>query len=94
LNAWVSLSNAKQIRIALSGKPLLTADSFPVKLRANRARVEAHRFMDLADDERIKHLAELIQKETDRDKVLKLTRELCRILDHGGSGAKPPESKH
>ena len=64
-----------------------------MKLRANRARVEAHRLMGLADDEGIKHLAELIQKETDRDKVLELTRELCRILDHGGSGAKPPESE-
>jgi hypothetical protein len=48
--------------------------------------------MDLADDERIKHLAELIQKETDRDKVLELTLELCRILD-GGGGFKQPETK-
>jgi len=36
--------------------------------------------------ERVKRLNELIQKETDRDKVLELTRELCRVLDGGSVG--------
>lgn len=43
--------------------------------------------MDLADDERIKRLSEQIQHETDRDKVLKLTQELVRLLD--GEDEKP-----
>lgn len=37
--------------------------------------------MEFADDERIKRLNEQIQEETDRDKVLKLTQELLRLLD-------------
>jgi hypothetical protein len=46
--------------------------------------------MDLADDERIKRLNELIQQETDRDKVLELTHELCRALD-GDTDGKPSD---
>ena len=44
--------------------------------------------MDPANDERVKRLTAQIQYEKDPDKVLQLTRELCRILD----GGKPPES--
>jgi hypothetical protein len=47
--------------------------------------------MNLANDERIKRLNELIQQETDRDKVLELTRELVRLLD-GDTDVKPPDS--
>jgi hypothetical protein len=47
--------------------------------------------MDLANDERIKRLNELIQQETDRDKVLVLAEELVRLLD-GHADVEPPES--
>lgn len=45
--------------------------------------------MDLAHDERIKRLSEQIQQETDRDKVLKLSQELVRLLD--GENDKPTD---
>ena len=47
--------------------------------------------MDLANNERIKRLNELIQEETDRDKILELTRDLIRLLD-GHADVKPPDS--
>jgi hypothetical protein len=47
--------------------------------------------MDLANNERVKRLNELIQQETDRDKVLELTRELVRLLD-GDTDVKPPDN--
>lgn len=53
-----------------------------MKMRSARTRV-----MDLANDERIKRLNQQIQQETDRDKVLKLTQELVRLLD--GEPDKP-----
>lgn len=37
--------------------------------------------MDLADDERIRHLNELIQAEKDSAKLTELTNELLRLLD-------------
>jgi hypothetical protein len=37
--------------------------------------------MDFANNERIKRLNELIQRESDRDKVLELTQALVRLLD-------------
>jgi len=42
--------------------------------------------MDLANDERIKRLHQQIQEETDRDKLLELAKELCRVLDVGRDG--------
>jgi hypothetical protein len=49
--------------------------------------------MDLADDEHIKQLAARIQRETDRDKVVELAQELCRLVDAKRDG-KPQDSKH
>lgn len=37
--------------------------------------------MDLADDERIRHLNELIQNEKDPAKLTDLTNELLRLID-------------
>ena len=47
--------------------------------------------MDLANNERVKRLNELIQQETDRDKVLELMQALVRLLD-GDVDFKPPDS--
>lgn len=49
--------------------------------------------MDLADDERIRRLNDQIQKETDREKVLQLSRELMRLLDAKRGQSRKVESE-
>lgn len=46
--------------------------------------------MDLANDERVRRLNELIQKEQDSEKLAVLIDELTRLLDEG---TKPPEKQ-
>jgi len=50
--------------------------------------------MDLANNERIKRLNELIHEETDRDKVLELTRDLIQVVIMTLGVAMPVQLDH
>jgi hypothetical protein len=76
---------------ASRGKFLLTVRPSIAENSINRMLARLTPVMDLANDERIKRLNELIQQETDRDKVLVLAEELVRLLD-GHADVEPPES--
>ena len=48
--------------------------------------------MDLADDERIRHLNEQIQSEKDPAKLSELTDELIRLIDERKPAIPPADS--